>query len=471
MAHHDGQHRVVIVGGGFAGLFAARTLRREPVSVTLVDMAPNHVFQPLLYQCATGILSEGKIAFPLRSLLSRHRNVETELAQVSGFDVDKRIVRAVRPNGEPLELPYDDLIVAGGVQQSYFGHDEFAEHAPGMKTIADALAIRRRVFGAFELAESSSDPAERTAWLTFALVGAGPTGVELAGQIRELATKTLRREYRHIEPEDARVLLFDGGTAPLASFGPKLSARAARALARLGVELRLQSVVTDVGHGWLRVRDRDGKETEYQAGTVLWTAGVAAPPVARALADATGAETDKAGRVQVNDDLTISGHPEIAVIGDMMSLHGLPGVAEVAMQTGLYAGHRIRRRVAGEPPARPFRYRDLGSAAYIARGNAVVSAGRMHFSGFIGWVGWLVIHLGFLTGIRNRLGAIITWWPAFVRDLRRERAYLGRDIDTQGAEYRSRVPGASARAPQPRKETQPPKRQQPRRSTRSGKKR
>jgi len=449
MAHHDGQHRVVIVGGGFAGLFAARTLRREPVSVTLVDMAPNHVFQPLLYQCATGILSEGKIAFPLRSLLSRHRNVETELAQVSGFDVDKRIVRAVRPNGEPLELPYDDLIVAGGVQQSYFGHDEFAEHAPGMKTIADALAIRRRVFGAFELAESSSDPAERTAWLTFALVGAGPTGVELAGQIRELATKTLRREYRHIEPQDARVLLFDGGTAPLAAFGPKLSARAARALAGLGVEQRMQSVVTDIGHGWLEVRDRDGKQSRYQAGTVLWTAGVAAPPVARALADATGAPTDKAGRVQVTEDLTIAGHPEISVVGDMMSLRGLPGLAEVAMQSGLYAGHRIRRRVAGEPPAKPFRYRDLGSAAYIARGNAVVSAGPVHLSGFVGWVGWLLIHLGFLTGIRNRLGAIVTWWPAFVRDLRRERAYVGHDIDTFRDSYQSRVPADSARPPRP----------------------
>jgi NADH:quinone reductase (non-electrogenic) len=470
MAHHDGRHQVVIIGGGFAGLFAARALRREPVSVTVVDRAPSHVFQPLLYQCATGILSEGKIAFPLRSLLSRHRNVETELAEVTGFDVDKQIVRAVRPNGEPLELPYDDLIAAGGVQQSYFGHDEFAQHAPGMKTIADALAIRRRVFGAFELAESSSDPAERAAWLTFALVGAGPTGVELAGQIRELATKTLRREYRHIEPEDARVLLFDGGTAPLASFGPKLSARVARALAGLGVELRLQSVVTDVGHGWLRVRDRDGNETEYQAGTVLWTAGVAAPPVARALADATGAETDQAGRIQVNGDLTIAGHPEISVIGDMMSLHGLPGVAEVAMQTGLYAGHRIRRRLAGEPPARPFRYRDLGSAAYIARGNAVVSAGPVQFSGFIGWVGWLLIHLGFLTGIRNRLGAIVTWWPAFVRDLRRERAYLARDIDTGGPDYRAPGPAATARAPRPRTETQPGKRQ-PRKSTRPGKKR
>ena len=365
MENHDGRHRVVIVGGGFAGLFAARTLRREPVSVTLVDMAPNHVFQPLLYQCATGILSEGKVAFPLRSLLSRHRNVETELAQVTGFDVDARVVRAVRPNGEPLDLPYDDLIVAAGVQQSYFGHDEFAEHAPGMKTIADALAIRRRVFGAFELAESSSDPAERAAWLTFALVGAGPTGVELAGQIRELATKTLRREYRHIEPQDARVLLFDGGTAPLAAFGPKLSARAARALAGLGVEQRMQSVVTDIGHGWLEVRDRDGKQSRYQAGTVLWTAGVAAPPVARALADATGAQTDKAGRVAGN-----RGSDHRRPPGDL----GGGRHDEPARLAGSRRGGHAERAVRRAPDPAPGRGRACGQAVPLSRSGL----GRLH---------------------------------------------------------------------------------------------
>jgi len=458
MPNQSGQHRVVIIGGGFAGLFAARALRHAPVQVTLVDQAPSHVFQPLLYQCATGILSEGKIAFPLRSLLRKHRNVELELAQVTGFDVRQHTVTALRPNGEPVELAYDELILAAGVQQSYFGHDEFAEYAPGMKTIADALAIRRRVFGAFELAESSSDEAECSAWLTFALVGAGPTGVELAGQIRELATKTLRREYRKIQPEDARVLLFDGGDAPLASFGPKLSARAAKALTGLGVELHMSSTVTDVGQGFVEVKGRDGKLTRYQAGTVLWTAGVAAPPVTRVLAEATGAQTDKAGRIQVQDDLTIPGYPDISVIGDTMSLRGLPGVAEVAMQTGLYAGHRIRRRLAAEPE-KPFRYHDLGSAAYIARGNAVVSAGPVHVSGLVGWTGWLLIHLGFLTGFRNRLGAIVTWWPAFVRDLRRERAYLGREIDLGRDSYQSRVPAASARPPRPRRAQQAPQAQ------------
>jgi NADH:ubiquinone reductase (H+-translocating) len=466
MPNQSGQHRVVIIGGGFAGLFAARALRHAPVQVTLVDQAPSHVFQPLLYQCATGILSEGKIAFPLRSLLSKHRNVELELAQVTGFDVHQHTVTALRPNGEAVELAYDELILAAGVQQSYFGHDEFAEYAPGMKTIADALSIRRRVFGAFELAESSSDDAECSAWLTFALVGAGPTGVELAGQIRELATKTLRREYRRIQPEDARVLLFDGGDAPLASFGPKLSARAARALTGLGVELHMGSTVTDIGQGFVEVKGRDGKLTRYQVGTVLWTAGVAAPPVTRVLAEATGAQTDKAGRIQVQDDLTIAGHPDICVIGDTMSLRGLPGVAEVAMQTGLYAGHRIRHRLAGEPE-KPFRYHDLGSAAYIARGKAVVSAGPVHVSGLVGWVSWLLIHLGFLTGFRNRLGAIVTWWPAFVRDLRRERAYLGREIDMGRDSYQNRVPAASARPPRPRR-AQPAREGQPRSATGPG---
>jgi NADH:ubiquinone reductase (H+-translocating) len=437
--------QVVIIGGGFAGLFAARELSRAPVDVTLIDRGPNHLFQPLLYQCATGILSEGKIAFPLRMLLSRHPNVEFVLAEVDDFDVGNRTVFATRPNGEQLRLGYDDLILAAGVRQSYFGHDEFAQYAPGMKTIGDALTIRHKVFAAFELAESATDPAERQKWLTFALVGAGPTGVELAGQIRELATKTLSREYHHIEPDEARVLLFDGGKAPLASFGPQLSAKAARALTQLGVEQHMGSLVTHVDDGWLEVRDQSGEQQRYDAGTVLWTAGVAAPAVAAALATATGASRDKAGRIKVRDDLTIDGHPEISVIGDVMSLNALPGVAEVAMQTGLYAGRRIRRRLAGIPVKR-FRYHDLGSAAYIARGNAVVAAGPVHMSGLPGWVAWLFIHIGFLTGYRNRAGALLNWWPAFLRDVRRERAYLGREIDTMRSGYDQGKPDIEGRA-------------------------
>ena len=430
MTDESGPRRVVIVGGGFAGLFAVRRLKHSNVSVTLIDRAQHHVFQPLLYQCATGILSEGKIASPLRDLLKKYQNVDCVMAEVTDFDVVGRRVIAARVGGDRLEYGYDDLIVAAGVRQSYFGHDEFARWAPGMKTISDALAIRRRVYGAFEMAETAPTPQERRAWLTFVLVGAGPTGVELAGQIREVATKTLRAEFRSIRPEDARVLLFDGGSAPLAVFGPKLSQKADKALHVLGVEQHMGSIVTDVDQGGVLVRDHTGEQTRYEANTVLWTAGVEAPPIAEALASATGAKRDRAGRILVEGNLTILGHPEISVLGDMMSLHKLPGVAEVAMQAGLYAGNRIRRQVSGNLAEKPFRYRDLGSAAYISRGRAVISAGPLKVGGFLGWVIWLFIHIAFLTGYRNRLGALLTWWLAFARDIRRERTFTTQEIET-----------------------------------------
>jgi NADH dehydrogenase len=430
MTDESGPRRVVIVGGGFAGLFAVRRLKHSNVSVTLIDRAQHHVFQPLLYQCATGIMSEGKIAAPLRDLLKKHKNVDCVMAEVTDFDPAGRRVIATRVGGARLEYGYDDLIVAAGVRQSYFGHDEFARWAPGMKTISDALAIRRRVYGAFEMADTATDLRERQSWLTFALVGAGPTGVELAGQIREVATKTLRAEFRGIKPEDARVLLFDGGKAPLAMFGPKLSEKADKALQALGVEQHMGCIVTHVDQAGVLVRDHAGEQTRFDASTVLWTAGVEAPPIAEALANATGAKRDKAGRILVGENLTIPGHPEISVLGDMMSLNKLPGVAEVAMQSGLYAGNRIRRRVSGDLAEKPFRYRDLGSAAYISRGRAVVSAGPLKVGGFVGWVIWLFIHIAFLTGYRNRLGALLTWWLAFTRDIRRERTFTTQQIET-----------------------------------------
>ena len=429
MTDQADRRRVVIVGGGFAGLFAARTLKRSNVSVTLIDRSQHHIFQPLLYQCATGILSEGKIASPLRDLLRKYKNLDCVMAEVVDFDVHGRRVIARRVGGDHLEYGYDDLIVAAGVRQAYFGHDEFARWAPGMKTISDALAIRRRIYGAFEMAQTARTPEERRAWLTFALVGAGPTGVELAGQLREVATKTLRTEFRTMSPEDAKVLLFDGGTAPLAVFGPKLSRKAVTSLEKLGVELHMGSIVTHVDRGWVLVRDDAGEETRYDANTVLWTAGVEAPPVAAALAAATGAKCDRSGRIMVEKDLTIPGHPEISVLGDMMSLDKLPGVAEVAMQSGLYTGHRLRRRAAGHMAEKPFRYRDLGSAAYISRGDAVVSAGPLQVGGFPGWCIWLFIHIAFLTGYRNRVGAMLTWWLAFTRDVRRERAFTTQQIE------------------------------------------
>jgi NADH:ubiquinone reductase (H+-translocating) len=440
MTDPSGPHKVVIVGGGFAGLFAARALGRSNVSVTVIDRNQYHLFQPLLYQCATGILSEGKIAAPLRDVLKKHKNVDVVAADVIDVDTERRRVIALRVGGEHIEFPYDDLIVAAGVRTSYFGHDELALWAPGMKTIGDALAIRRRVFGAFEMAETASTPEERQRWLTFALVGAGPTGVELAGQIRELATKTLRSEYRNIQPEEARVLLFDGGSAPLAAFGPKLSEKAAETLQKLGVELHMHSIVTNVRVGLLEVRAADGSTTKYDVGTALWSAGVEAPPIAAAVAKATGAEHDRAGRILVEDNCTIPGHPNIYVVGDMMSLRKLPGVAEVAMQSGLYVGFRIKNQIAGKPTDKPFTYRDLGSAAYLSRGKAVVSAGPLKTSGFIGWWVWLFIHIGFLTGYRNRVGAVLSWWFAFTRDLRRERTFTTEYIDTTRDIYTSKPP-------------------------------
>ena len=428
------RNRVVIVGGGFGGLFAARALRRSPVDVTVIDRAAHHLFQPLLYQVATGVLSEGQIAVPLRGLLDRHPNIDCLLAEVVSIDVDARTVRAERPGGDTIDIAYDDLIVAAGVRQSYFGHDEFARHAPGMKTLADALNIRRKVFGAFEMAQTATDSDERRRWLTFALVGAGPTGVELAGQIRELATLTLSRQFKRVDPAEARVLLFDGGAAPLAAFGPKLAAKAEAALRRLGVELHMHSVVTEVDADGLEARGPDGATVRYEAATVLWTAGIAAAPLADELARSCRAEQDRAGRILVRPDLTVPGHPEISVVGDMMSLDKLPGVAEVAMQAGYYCARRLRRRVAGQPAAKPFRYHDLGSAAYIARGSAVVAVGRFHVAGRLGWLAWLFIHIAFLTSFRNRAGAVLSWALTFSRETRRERAFslqqvvVGKDI-------------------------------------------
>jgi NADH:quinone reductase (non-electrogenic) len=422
-------HRVVIIGGGFGGLFAARALRRAPVEVIVVDRAGHHLFQPLLYQCATGILSEGQIAVPLRHVLRRYRNVGVGLAEVVDIDVANRRVIARRIGGGAASVPYDTLIVAAGMQQSYFGHDEYAQWAPGMKTLSDALNIRRRVFSAFEMASSATDPVEQQRWLTFALVGAGPTGVELAGQIRELASLTLRREFKAIDPNAARVLLFDGGDEPLAAFGPKLAGKAGAVLQKLGVELHMHARVTDVNASGLVVRDESGAETRYDAGTVMWTAGVQAPPIAAKIAAATGATQDRAGRIEVTRTLTIPGHPNIYVVGDMMGLNKLPGVAEVAMQGGLYAGRRVKYELTGRGAKGDFKYHDLGSAAYISRGHAVISMRKLHSDGLFGWFGWLFIHIAFLTGFRNRFGALLTWFLAFTRETRRERAFTAHVID------------------------------------------
>ena len=412
-------HRVVIIGGGFGGLFAARRLQRGPVRVTLVDRHNHHLFQPLLYQVATGILSEGEIAPPIRSVLRRQKNVEVELASVNGLDLEARRVSATGADGSSIEIPYDSLIVGAGAGQSYFGHDEFSRWAPGMKTINDALELRGRILGAFEMAEFERDPEKQREWLTFVVVGGGPTGVEIAGQIAELSGRVLKNDFRRIDPRNARVLLFDGGEKVLATFGDKLSGKAAAGLERLGIELHMSSIVTGVDRTGVVVKQGD-TERRIPARTKVWAAGVQASPLARMLGDATGAEVDRAGRVSVLPDCTLPGHPEVFAIGDMMSLDGLPGVAEVAMQQGLHASNEIIRRLSGKE-SKPFRYRDLGSMATISRFRAVVSFKGIRLSGFLGWMAWLFVHLAFLTGFKNRLATIPRWAFTFIGNGRPQR--------------------------------------------------
>jgi NADH:ubiquinone reductase (H+-translocating) len=417
------RHRVVVVGCGFGGLLAVRLLGHKPVDVTLIDRRNHHLFQPLLYQVATGMLSPGQIAPPIRHIVRRSRNVNVVLAEVTEFDLERRIVHASSPGGiDRLEFPYDSLIVAAGVNQSYFGHDEFARYAPGMKTIDDARELRRRIFGAFEMAEMADDEAERQKWLTIVIVGAGPTGVELAGQVRELATRSLRREFRNIDPAAVRVLLVDGGKEPLATFGDQLAGRATKALTGLGVELRMDARVVGVDARGVDIAGGDGSTLRIEAYTTIWAAGVQASPLAAELAEASGATIDRAGRIAVEPDLTIPGHPEVFAIGDMATVNNLPGVAEVAMQGGLHAANTIARRLAGQP-AVPFKYRDLGSVATIGRFRAIASVRKVRLSGFPGWLVWFFVHLAFLTGFGNRMTTMLKWLRSMLGRGRAEREF------------------------------------------------
>ncbi len=427
------RHRVVIVGGGFGGLPAARFLARKDVDVTLVDRRNHHLFQPLLYQVATGMIPPGQISPAIRHVLRKHKNVRVELAEVTGFDLDRRVVRASIVGVEPLEVPYDSLIVAAGVSQSYFGHDEFSLYAPGMKTLDDAHELRRRIFGAFEMAELETDPVDKERWLTIAIVGAGPTGVELAGQVRDLACRSLRGEFRTFEASSARVILLDGGKEPLATFGDQLSEKVAKTLTTLGVELRMGARVVGIDATGVDVADGEGNTSRLATYTTIWAAGVEASPLATELAKATGAEVDRAGRIAVLPDCSVPGHPEVFVVGDMMALNNLPGVAEVAMQGGLHAANTIMRGQKGEPPL-PFKYRDLGSAAAVGRFRAVVNFHGLRLSGFPGWVVWAFVHLTFLTGFGNRLTTLLKWTRSFIGKGRPEREFsvmhTGGDLST-----------------------------------------
>jgi NADH dehydrogenase len=418
---------VVVVGGGFAGLNAAKALRRAPVELTLVDRTSYHLFQPLLYQVATGILSEGEVAYPLRDVLRRWDNARVILAEVDGLDLERRLVHAAGSDGRRHELPYDSLVVSPGARYAYFGHEEWERFAPGLKSLEDARLVRSRILGAFEAAELDPDPAERSSWLTFVVVGAGPTGVELAGQIAELARGPFRRGFREIDTRDARIVLVDAAPLVLGTFDPRLADRARRELERMGVQVRLETAAAGVDGRGIDVRLADGSHDRIETRTVLWAAGVQASGLAAELGRAVGAAVDRAGRVAVGPDLTLPGHPEVFLCGDAMSLDGLPGVAQVAIQQGRHAGRSIAARAAGRPAPGPFRYRDKGSMATIGRLDAVCEIRGVRLSGFLAAVVWAAVHLTFLIGFANRLVTMTRWTAIVFAGRRAQRAVeLGR---------------------------------------------
>ena len=424
MSTADPQHHVVVVGCGFGGLFAARALKRAPVRVTIIDRTNHHLFQPLLYQVATGILSEGQIAPAIRDVLRRMRNLTVLLAEVCEIDIEKRQIRADE-FGRSLTLDYDSLIVACGSTPTYFGHDEFRKYAHGMKTLDDALALRGRIFGAFELAEAEPDEEKRKALMTFVVVGGGPTGVEMAGQLRELSRRALHRNYRRIDTHQTRVVLVEGGDGLVVSMGKRNSRTTARDLERMGVEIHLGAMVTDMDDQCVVITKTDGSTERIDAATKVWAAGTNAVGLGKMLADGAGAEVDKAGKVKVQPDCSLATHPEVFVVGDLMALDDLPALAEVAMQSGAHAAHTIERRLEGKQ-SKPFHYLDLGSLAVISRFTAVAKIGRVQVGGFIGWLIWLVVHITFLTGFKNRFGALARWTISFIGRGRYERALVGR---------------------------------------------
>jgi NADH dehydrogenase len=406
------KHRVVIVGGGFGGINAARRLDDPRIDLTLVDRRNFHLFQPLLYQVATGGLSPAEIAAPLRAVL--HRQKGTRVLLDEALDVDPEARRLVLAGGS---VPYDTLIVAAGVSHNYFGHPEWEERAPGLKTVEDATTIRSRILRAFEEAEAEEDDRERRRLLTFVIVGAGPTGVELAGAIGELARHTLRQDFRRYDPASARILLVDGLGRVLPTYPEDLSAAARGSLERLGVEVHTGTLVEDLSRVAVTFKAGERLWTEA-AGTILWTAGVKAAPLARALAERTGAQTEKSGKIDVGPDLSIPGHPEILVLGDMAHLEDaegepLPGIAPVAIQQGKYAAGLVRRRLAGEQVP-PFRYRDKGLLAVIGRAAAVADLGFWRFSGLLAWLLWLFVHIMYLVGFANRVLVLTQWAQSYI---------------------------------------------------------
>ena len=408
-----GRHRVVVIGGGFGGLNVARDLDDAPVEVTLVDRTNHHLFQPLLYQVAAGILPPGLIAPALRSIIKKQANAHALLAEVMNVDLAKKQVGTEAPDGRTLTLSYDTLVVAAGATHSYFGRDEFAEFAPGMKTIEDARYLRDRILSAFEMAELSKDPQERAELLTFVVIGAGPTGVELVGQIAELAHTVLPRDYRSIDTTQARIVLLEGAPSVLPPFDKKLQAYTHRQLEKMGVEIHLGSLAVGMDDDSVTVKGPNGVET-IRCRTRIWAAGVAASPLAKMLAEQAGLETDRAGRVPVNPDCTLAGHPEVFAVGDMVSLNKLPGVAQPALQEGKYVAKVIKARAEGQPAPPPFKYFDKGSMATIGYRSAVADAFHVKVTGVLAYVMWAFIHVLYLVGWGNRLLTIYQWFRNLV---------------------------------------------------------
>lgn len=409
-------HNVVIIGGGFGGLYAAQALRKAPVKVKLIDKRNFHLFQPLLYQVATGKLSPGDISSPLRAVLSRQKNTKVLMGEVTDIDPTAKIVKL---NNE--DIAYDTLIVATGVSHHYFGNEHWAPKAPGLKTVEDAIEIRRRIFVAFEAAEQEPDPEKRRAWLTFVIAGGGPTGVELAGTLAELAYSTLKHDFRDIDTSEAKILLLEGMDRVLPPYPSELSTKAKASLERLGVTVQTNTLVTNIENNVVTIR-RGEQTDQIPAQTVLWAAGMKASRMGEVLAQATEAKLDRVGRVIVEPDLSVPGHPDIFVIGDLANFphqyeggKPLPGVAPVAMQEGQYVANLIKKRFKGETlPA--FRYTDYGSLAVIGRNAAVVDLGFVKFSGFLAWIAWIFVHIFFLIEFDNKLIVMIQWaWNYFTR--------------------------------------------------------
>lgn len=411
-------HRVVIVGGGFGGVRVAQRLGDLPVQITLIDRANHHLFQPLLYQVATGELSEGQIAPALRGMFRKEKAVRVLLGEVQSFDVERRVVHA--ESVDALEVPYDTLVLAAGSVDSYFGHDDWSEWAMAMKTLDDADRIRSRILGAFDMAEQTPPGAARDAWLTFAIVGGGPTGVELAGQLSVLTRRVLRDEYRSIDPSAARIILLDAVDDVLPEFAPSLQRRAHRDLENLGVDVRPDHSVVGVDEAGL---DADGPHGRVRipTRTIVWSAGVKAAPVAEAFARAAGIKLAKGGRIPVGPDLTVAGHPEVLVVGDMAGIEGAPGLAPAAIQEGIHAAKVIAARLEGHPPPRPFRYVDKGMLATVGRQRAVADIKGLRFGGPVAFVLWAVVHLYYLVGWGNRIGTITRWmWSLLARNRREQ---------------------------------------------------